>query len=98
MAADFSIFQFFCTVSCTIKSKVFVANTISDSLALLLSCALATAMLEQSDVVSAMDLGEREIWEPERFLMDAPIAVENFWINSSDSMQDTLNSHSKSQG
>ena len=36
MAADFSSFHFICTVSCTIKSKVFVANTISDSLALLL--------------------------------------------------------------
>jgi hypothetical protein len=29
MAADFSSFHFICTVSCTIKSKVFVANTIS---------------------------------------------------------------------
>jgi hypothetical protein len=36
MAADFSSFHFICTVSCTIKSKMFVANTISDSLALLL--------------------------------------------------------------
>ena len=35
MAADFSSFHFICTVSCTIRSKVFVANTISDSLALL---------------------------------------------------------------
>ena len=38
MAADFSSFHFICTVSCTIKSKMFVANTISDSLALLLRC------------------------------------------------------------
>jgi hypothetical protein len=36
MAADFSSFHFICTVSCTIQSKMFVANTISDSLALLL--------------------------------------------------------------
>ena len=36
MAADFSSFHFICTVSCTIQSKLFVANTISDSLALLL--------------------------------------------------------------
>jgi len=53
-----------------------------------------TGRNESNVTVQGVKPGDKWLstWEPERFLMDAPIAVENFWINSSDSMQDTLES------